>query len=81
MPIADLKDLKSHFDSIVFVSYLTVEPEKNSVNEYVERMISELSDENTHLWYIGRMGQYISKDKISDRLSVFSSINELVENI
>ncbi len=81
MPIADLKDLKNHFDSIVFVSYLTVQPEQNLVNEYVERMIAELSDKNTRLWYIGRMGQYISKDKVSDRLSVFTSINELVENI
>ena len=81
MPISDLKDLKNHFDSIVFVSYLTVQPEQNLVNDYIDRMIAELSDQNTHLWYIGRMGQYISKDKLSDRLSVFTSINELVENI
>lgn len=81
MPIADLKDLKSHFDTIVYVSYLTVQPEQIQVNDYVERMITELSDKNTSLWFIGRMGQYISKDKISERLSVFSSIDELVENI
>jgi DNA-binding transcriptional MerR regulator len=81
MPIADLKDLKAHFDSIVFISYLTVEPEKSVVNDYIDRMVLELSDQNTQLWFIGRMGQYISKDKISERLSVFSSINELVENI
>lgn len=81
MPIADLKDLKSHFDTIVYVSYLTVQPEQIQVNDYVERMITELSDQNTSLWFIGRMGQYISKDKISERLSVFSSIDELVENI
>ena len=81
MPIADLKDLKSHFDTIVYVSYLTVQPEQILVNDYVERMITELSDKNTSLWFIGRMGQYISKDKISERLSVFSSIDELVENI
>ena len=81
MPIADLKDLKSHFDTIVYVSYLTVQPEQIQVNDYVERMITELSDKNTSLWFIGRMGQYISKDKISERFSVFSSIDELVENI
>jgi len=81
MPISDLKDLKNHFDSIVFVSYLTVQPEQNLVNDYIDRMIHELADQNTHLWYIGRMGQYISKEKLSDRLSVFTSINELVENI
>jgi MerR family transcriptional regulator, light-induced transcriptional regulator len=46
MPIADLKDLKSHFDTIVYVSYLTVQPEQILVNDYVERMITELSDKN-----------------------------------
>jgi DNA-binding transcriptional MerR regulator len=81
MPIADLKDLKTHFDTIVYVSYLTVQPEQLLVNDYVERMIIELADPNTSLWFIGRMGQYISKDKISERFSVFSSIDELVENI
>ena len=32
MPIENLKDLKKHFNSIVFISYFTVQPERDSVN-------------------------------------------------
>ena len=81
MPIDNLKDLKKHFDSIVFVSYLTVQPDKESVNEYVNQMKQELEDETTQLWYIGRMIEHIDTTILSDSMSVFNSIESLVEAI
>jgi DNA-binding transcriptional MerR regulator len=81
MPIENLKDLKKHFDSIVFVSYMTVQPERDSVNEYVAKMSEELIDENTELWYIGRMTEFVKKEELSDKISIFNSISELVEKI
>ena len=81
MPIENLKDLKKHFDTIVFISYLTVQPDKNVINEYVDQMITDLLDDNTELWYIGRMVEFITTDKISDKTLTFHSINELVDYI
>jgi DNA-binding transcriptional MerR regulator len=81
MPIENLKDLKKHFDSIVFVSYMTVQPERDSVNEYVAKMSDELIDANTELWYIGRMTEFVKKEELSDKISIFNSISELVEKI
>src|SRR3970040_2789780 len=81
MPIENLKDLKKHFNSIVFVSYLTVQPERDSVNEYVAKMTNELVDENTELWYIGGMTEFVHKEELSDKISIFNSISELVEKI
>lgn len=81
MPIENLSDLKRHFKSIVFVSYLTVQPDKDSVNEYVNRMIQELMDENTELWYVGRMTEFINKDGFSDKIKIFNSITDLVDQI
>jgi DNA-binding transcriptional MerR regulator len=81
MPIENLSDLKKHFKSIVFVSYLTVQPDKDSVNEYVNRMIQELMDEDTELWYVGRMVEFISKDDFSDKINIFHSITDLVDRI
>ena len=81
MPIKDLTDLKKHFKSIVFVSYLTVQPDKDTVNEYVSEMIKELMDENTELWYVGRMTEFIIKDGFSDKIKVFNSITDLVDQI
>ncbi|WGK94504.1 MULTISPECIES: MerR family transcriptional regulator [Flavobacterium] len=81
MPISNLKDLKRHFDSIVFVSYLTVQPDRETVNDYVLEMKKELEDETTQIWYIGRMAAYIDTRNLSENMSVFSSIESLVKSV
>ncbi|MEY4963808.1 MAG: hypothetical protein RLZZ323_1127 [Bacteroidota bacterium] len=78
MPIINLKDLKKHFDSIVFVSYLTVEPNRDLVNDYIDQMKQELEDDTTQLWFTGRMAAYIDSTKFSEQLLVFDSIESLV---
>lgn len=81
MPIDNLKDLKKHFSSITFVSYLTVQPERDAVNDYVTKMAEELLDDNTELWYLGRLAEFIDRKGISDKISVFDSITKLVEKL
>lgn len=81
MPIENLKDLKKHFNSIVFVSYLTVQPERDSINEYVTKMTNELIDDTTELWFAGRLVEFIKKDGISDKISLFDSISQLIDKI
>jgi DNA-binding transcriptional MerR regulator len=79
MPIENLKDLKKHFDSIVFVSYLTVQPERDILDSYIQKMSDELLDDTTELWYLGRMVEFIKKEELSDRITIFNSITELVD--
>jgi DNA-binding transcriptional MerR regulator len=81
MPIENLKDLKKHFDSIVFVSYMTVQPERPIVNEYVEKMAEELLDESTQLWYLGRLTEFINREGLSPNISIFDSITDLVKKL
>lgn len=81
MPIENLKDLKKHFDSIVFVSYLTVQPDKDAINDYVIKMKQELEDDTTQLWYIGRMVEHIETSNLSKSMLVFNSIDSLVSVI
>ncbi|SHL00819.1 MerR family transcriptional regulator [Flavobacterium xanthum] len=79
MPIENLKDLKNYFDSIVFVSYLTVQPERDMLDGYLQKMSEELLDETTELWYIGRMVEFIKKEELPERITTFNSITELVD--
>lgn len=81
MPIENLKDLKKHFNSIVFISYLTVQPERDNLDDYIQKMSEELEDEETQLWYLGRLVEFIDKETLSDKVSVFNSISELVTKI
>ncbi|MFV8363477.1 MerR family transcriptional regulator [Flavobacterium sp. ZT3P35] len=79
MPIENLKDLKKHFSSIIYVSYMTVQPERDVVDSYVQKMSEELLDDTTELWYIGRMVEFVKKEKLSQGITIFNSINELVD--
>ena len=71
MPIENLRDLKKHFDSIVYVSYMTVQPEKGILDEYVQQMSDQLLDDTTELWLIGRMVEHIDKEKLAERINYF----------
>ena len=81
MPIHNLKDLKKHFDSIVYVSCLTVKPDRDEVNGYVQEMVDELSDESTELWYTGRLVSFIDSDRLLNKVAVFNSIEELTSRL
>jgi DNA-binding transcriptional MerR regulator len=81
MPIENLKDLKKHFNSIVFISYLTVKPDRDDLDEFVVKMTSELLDETTELWFIGRLATLINTQAVSEKVSVFNSITELTARL
>jgi DNA-binding transcriptional MerR regulator len=81
MPLEYLKEVKKHFDSIVFVSYFTVQPERNLVDDYVSQMEAELLGDNTHLLFLGRMAEFIKKENHTDQVIVFNSILELVDSL
>ncbi len=81
MPIENLKELKNYFSPIVYISYFTVQPDIESVDDYVDEMVGELLDDSTRLWFIGRLAAGINPKKQSDKVLVFNSIPELVEKI
>jgi methanogenic corrinoid protein MtbC1 len=81
MPVDNLKELKKHYNSVVFVSYFTIQPEMSIVNDYVAAMSSELLGEQSEIWLIGRMTEYIDQNLIPAAVKVFGSISDLVEKI
>lgn len=81
MPINNLKDLKKHFSSIVYVSCLTVKPDRDEVNGYVQEMADELLDDSTELWFTGRLVSEIKSELLLKKVSVFNSIAELTSRL
>jgi hypothetical protein len=43
------KRIKKHFESIIYVSFFTVQPDRGVINEYVQQMTDELLDDKTQL--------------------------------
>jgi DNA-binding transcriptional MerR regulator len=81
MPIESLKELKKHFESIIYVSFFTVQPDRGVINEYVHQMTEELLDDKTELWLTGRLVEFLDRKGLSEQITVYNSIKELTENI
>ena len=81
VPIESLKDMKKYFDTIVYVSYLTVEPTKEAINGYVQEFKTEIIDENSEVRFLGRMVEFIDNKVKSDQIQVFNSIADFVEDL
>lgn len=81
VPIDSLKFMKNYFDNIVYVSYITVEPNKDIINDYVNKISHEILDSSSQIWFIGRMTEAIKKVGLSPKISIFDSISELVNEI
>jgi len=78
--VEDLKTLENHFDKVVFVSYFTVQPEKDSVNQYVELFNKTLLSEQSEFWITGKQSQYLF-DTQHPKNKIFHSISELVAEL
>ncbi len=81
VPIDSLKDMKKHFDNITYVCYMTVEPDKDEVNSYVKSLKQDILDETSNLYLIGRMTENVDSKLITEKITTFNSIKELVEYI
>jgi MerR family transcriptional regulator, light-induced transcriptional regulator len=78
VPIDSLKDVLKYFDSITFVGYVTVQPDKDSINKYVETVKKEiLTNVNNEHWLIGRMVESVNTESLCNKTKVFNSIHEM----
>jgi DNA-binding transcriptional MerR regulator len=82
VPIENLKEIKKYFDKIVFVTNLTVQPTKDEIYSYLQKVSKEvLIDSENELWVMGRMTEHINTNLLSENTTVFQSIAELVNKL
>lgn len=78
VPIDSLKDIHTYFDNVVFVTYMTVEPDKDAVNDYLKQVNDEvIASYNSQLWVLGKMTEHIDESKHKN-IHIFKSIPEVV---
>ena len=82
VPTNSLIDVLKYFDNLTFVSYLTVEPDKNEVNKFVRDITKDiLIGDSTELWLIGRMTQEINISDLDAKVKIFNSIQEMASEM
>ena len=80
IPIEDLVDFKNHFNEIIFLSYLTVSPSSELVNDYVasfEELV--LNGTDNQLWLLGKQVEHLQSH--SKSVSKYSGIEDLLNDI
>ncbi|HLO74681.1 MAG TPA: MerR family transcriptional regulator [Flavobacterium sp.] len=82
IPIESLIDLKTYFDKITFISYFTVEPNLENINEYVKMFNSKIIDGTNHeAFLLGRMTEYIDQKTLPSTIKIFKSIEEVTSKL
>lgn len=78
IPTESLLDLKNYYEKITFVSYLTVEPNQDEIDNYISDIQTKLLDNTNHeLLLLGRLTQFITSKTLSKNIHIFNSIEEL----
>ncbi len=81
VPIESLKDMKKYFDNIIYISYLTVQPSRDAIDDYMKEISTEILDANSQIWFLGRMTEFIDSKSLPETISVFNSISSLVSKL
>lgn len=81
VPVESLKDMKQYFDHIVYVSYFTVQPTRDAVDDYLKEIASEIMDVDSQVWLLGRMTEFIDVKQLPEAVMVFNSIADLVKEL
>lgn len=82
VPVANLNDVQKVYDDICFISYLTVEPSRMSVLEYIETVDKTvLVDTNSELWLLGRKLTEIEGSLTLTNVKLFENIDLLLNKL
>lgn len=82
VPLESLLDLQNYYDEIIYVSYFTVMPDKNSIENYITDFNKLLINKtNTKLWVLGQMLNALNLNDLPKGITPFKSIQALIDNL
>lgn len=81
IPIDSLLDLKSAFEKITFVSYFTVEPNQDIIEDYIDEMHEKLiKNSDNEMLLLGRMTAEIKDKNKYNNIHIYNSIEDLTSS-
>lgn len=79
-PLETLTDLKKYFDQPIFVSYFTVSPTREHLQEYLASFENSLmKDSPSQLWILGRQTQELAGANLPAAIRVFHKIDDFLK--
>jgi len=82
VPIDTLKDVLKYFDNLCFLSYFTVSPTKEKIDKYITQF-SKLIEEHgaAEIWLLGHQTKHLDPANLPDFVTIFNSIEQVVEKL
>jgi DNA-binding transcriptional MerR regulator len=82
VPLESLTHLQNYYDDITYVSYFTVKPEKENIEQYIHDFNDLiLKTPNTEFWVLGHMLNSIDITKLPKGMRAFKSIKSLTKEL
>ncbi|SFU38736.1 B12 binding domain-containing protein [Pustulibacterium marinum] len=82
MPIENLQELTTYYDQLVFLTYFTVQPATDKVEDYVSLFQQTLNKQENHqLWLIGKKINDVLEKEFPKGVNSYSSIIDLVKDL
>lgn len=82
IPTINLKDLLKFYDNLTFITFLTVKPEKEYLQNFLEEFQENLLEGNKNeLWILGYMLKFIDINSLPNNIKAFTSIESLVSKL
>jgi DNA-binding transcriptional MerR regulator len=82
VPLESLSDILNYYDDLVFLSYFTIKPLKDEIEDYIkdfEKII--LKKSNAQFWVLGQMLNCLDLNKLPKKITPFKSIQALVDKL
>lgn len=82
LPIENLIDLNNHFKKITFVTYLTVEPSEDEIENYINDFSNTiLKDNSNELLILGRRASVINKEKLPENIKAIEDMRNFLSTL
>lgn len=79
LPIENLIELNNHFKKITYITYLTVEPGEDEIENYINEFNNTMLKENSNeLLIFGRKAQTINNEKLPKNIKSIENIKDFL---
>jgi DNA-binding transcriptional MerR regulator len=82
LPIENLLELNKHFKKITYITYLTVEPNEDEIENYIQLFNNTILKDNTNeLLIFGRKAQTLDNAKLPEKIRSIENVKDFLYTI
>ena len=80
IPLSSLRHVLKHYDNVNFITYMTVQPETQSINDYLKEYQQTICvDKQYPLWLMGWKTREVDPNTVGANFKIIGTIEQLIE--